>query len=481
MCRHWRGVLLKHGALWSQLFLRKGEECVSTLLERAKGSALDIITDRNAPDGTITLISSRAQQIAHLEFVGNYWQDILAFSELNSGQLPLLHTLKINSYDFGPDGQHSVEIPPSLRLFKGSINLQQFILHSWKLSSLSHFVFPNLTTFKLLPSPAENCNASCLFNFLEASPMLQTVEMNITTRIELSSIPQEMVVVLPNVKIFSLRVSDDPLPQVHDLASHISCPCAQSISLTHDTYDEDMNAGLGVFPSPIEWNTIVRQYTASPVEEVTLEIKRSEGEKTACFLTFRSFDAIVKLGFTILETGADEEDLNMSLPEMGREIFSQALTTIQNHPLLSRVKRFHIRQRADMSYTYQLPWAGNKLRELFGSLGPLDELTIGGRDLHTFLVNFLDLNNPALNHSRRPVGLPQIKEFRIFCVSMRAREVECMETIVELAKLQHALGIPFERVTVRAVGYLPQVPGNLGPWVGAVDCDVWYSEEEQYV
>ena len=56
-----------------------------------------------------------------------------------------------------------------------------------------------------------------------------------------------------------------------------------------------------------------------------------------------------------------------------------------------------------------------------------------------------------------------------------------METIVELAKLQHALGIPFERVTVRAVGYLPQVPGNLGPWVGAVDCDVWYSEEEQYV
>ena len=475
VCRHWRGILLKHGALWSQLFLGKGEECVSTLLERAKGSALDIITDRNAPDGIITLISPRAQQIAYLEFVGNYWRDILAFSELNSGQLPLLRTLKITSYeDFGSDGQRIVKIPPSLRLFEGSINLQRFELESWRLSSLTNFVFPNLTTFKLLPSPTEDFNVSYLFNFLKASPLLQTVEMDITAKIDLSNIPQEIVIVLPNVKIFSLHVPDDTLPQVFDFASHMSCPCAQSISLAHETYDDDMNTALEVFPSPVVWDTIVRQYTASPVEEVTLEIKRCEGEETICSLTFCCSDAIVvKLGFTIHETGSNEDDLNMSLPEMGWEIFSQALTTIQNHPLLSHVKRFHIKEKADMPDTYQLPWVANKFRKLFRSLGPLDEFTIGGCDLHIFLVEFLDLNNPALNHSAQPIIFPQVKEFKVLYLSSRVKEEECMETIVDLAESQHALGVPFERVKVRMVGLHPQIAEELGRWVAVVDCDVW--------
>ena len=71
VCRHWRGALLKNGTLLSQLFLIKGEECVSTLLERAKGSALDIVTGHRSPAGAIALICPRAQQIRRLEFAGN--------------------------------------------------------------------------------------------------------------------------------------------------------------------------------------------------------------------------------------------------------------------------------------------------------------------------------------------------------------------------------------------------------------------------
>ena len=400
MCRHWRGVLLKHGALWSQLFLGKGEECLSTLLERAKGSALDIITDWSVPDGITTLISPRAQRIAYLEFVDSYWRDVIAFSELDSGQLPLLHTLKIKAYNhLDPDGEHIVPIPPSLRFFKGSINLQQFELSSSSLTTLSHFTFPSLTTFKLPPSPSENFNASYLFDFLKASPLLETVEMNIVAEIDLSDIPQEMVVVLPNVKIFSLHVPDNVSPQVFDVASHISCPCAQSTSLTHHACDDQITTALEAFPSPAVWDRIVRQYTASPVEEVTLEAAHSEGE-TDCFLTLRCSDTtVVSLGFILHETGANEGDL----VEIGWEIFSQALATIQNLLALSYVKRLHIKQRADMP----------------------------------------------------------------------DKEAECMETIVKLAKSQHALGVPLERVTVRTLGLHPEMAKELGRWVAVVDCDAW--------
>ena len=383
---------------------------MSTLLERAKGSALDIITNCNAPDGIITLISPRARQITYLEFVDSSWQEILAFSELNSGQLPLLHTLQINAFDtFDSHSQRNVEIPPSLRLFKGSIDLQQFELCSSSFTSLSYFTFPNLTTFILPPFPTGDFNASYLFNFLKASPLLQTVVMNIAAKIDLSNIPQEMVIVLPNVKTFTFYGPDNTLPQVFDVASHISCPCAQSTFLTHHIYDYQMTTGLEVFPSPVVCDRIVRQYTASPVEEVALEIRHSEGE-IVCFLTFHCSDTIVvRLGFILYETDANADDLNMSVVEMGWQIFSQALTTIQNHPLLSHAKRLHIKQGAYM-------------------LG---------------------------------------------------REVECMGAIVELAKSQHAMGVPFERVTVRTMGLHPEMAEELGRCVATVDCDAWRLEEEQ--
>jgi hypothetical protein len=55
-------------------------------------------------------------------------------------------------------------------------------------------------------------------------------------------------------------------------------------------------------------------------------------------------------------------------------------------------------------------------------------------------------------------------------------EVECMSAIMGLAKFQHALAIPFERLTVR-MRWLPvQIEEELKRWVGTVDC-----REEEYV
>ena len=471
VCRHWRGVLLKRATLWSQLFLGNGADYASTLLERAKGSALDIIVDSKAPVGTIPLISPRAQQIRYLEFARGRWEDIIAFSEFNSGQLPLLRILKIQTYNF-PGHPAS----PRLPLFGCSVNLEQFIFHYNGPSLLSHFIFPNLTTFELSSCPNEEDSALCLLNFLKASPKLQTVKMKITPKFVLGNVPQDMVVVLPNVETFSIHVDDDIVRHVYDIAAHISCPRAWYTSLTQETYDADTDSNLEIFPTPILWNTIVRQYVPNPIEEVALHIRRSGSEDMDSFLTFRSSDAsVVRLAFGVNKTEEEEEEeeSNMSLAAIGWEIFSQALTTIRGHPQLSHVKRLHIKYQAALWGIFEvLPMVIN-IQELFNSLGPLDELTIGGCDLHVFLANFVD--HVKLDNLAEPFLFPRVKDLMILHPLMEAREMECMQGIVELAKAQHARGIPFERVTVR-VWRLPRgMAEELERWVGVVDC-----REERY-
>jgi hypothetical protein len=72
---------------------------MKTLLERAKGSALDITIDLGTPPDTMILLSSKVQQIRHLTFPLNCWMDVLKFSEAISGPLPLLRTIKIWTID----------------------------------------------------------------------------------------------------------------------------------------------------------------------------------------------------------------------------------------------------------------------------------------------------------------------------------------------------------------------------------------------
>jgi hypothetical protein len=56
VCRHWRKTFLQHGALWSQLFPGTNQAYMKTLLERAKGSPLDIIIGPDAAAGTVALM-----------------------------------------------------------------------------------------------------------------------------------------------------------------------------------------------------------------------------------------------------------------------------------------------------------------------------------------------------------------------------------------------------------------------------------------
>ena len=436
---------------------------MTTLLKRAKGSALDIITERNISLETIALLSPYARQIRSLNFLYNYWADISTFHQILSGPLPLLRTLKICIGGFtNREDQHNLPPLPSSPLFGSAIDLEEFVLDSRCGGSLDHFVFPNLTTVKLF---ALELNASYLFNFLRASPMLRTVGLTINRGTIPGSIPPDIVVILPNVETFSLSVNGD-VRSAYELAVHISCPRAKDTLLTHQIHEYDLKLDLDVFPKSASWVAIARQYT-SPVEEVTLEMDcYQSGVLIACSLTFQSSDAtFIKLGFQV-DCADEEVGGPYRLCEMmNRQIFFQACRAIQGHPLLSHVKRLHFKvQTKYWGVDYLIPMS-DAVQELFRSLGPLDELTIHVFDLRIFLAPFIDL--PEFWHFERvfpSVKVLAISETRMF------EERQGVNGMVELVKSHHEQGKPFERVTVRAREIPTTTAERLRQWVNAVDC-----------
>ena len=356
--------------------------------------------------------------------------------------------------------------------------MDQFIFHSNRLHFLSHFVFPNLTTFDLLTWPGARSNVSHLLDFLKASPMLRKVGMKITGIFVPGSIPREMVVVLPNAESFALRTYTTT--HVYNIAAHVSCPRATQTSLMHEIHDVDVDPELEIFPDPTELSKIIDQYTRSPnpVEEVTLEIEPALSETfIKCSLTFRSSnETIVRLGLQVLDTGLEEHELPMSLEEIGCEAFSQAHRTIGNHPLLAHIKRLHVKYRAAIEDPDLALFMANEVGRLFGSMGPLDSLTIEGCDLRIYLASILDL--PEFEDLERQIVFPPINELTILHPLMDDIEEECLEAIVELAKSRHALGIPFGRVTLYTEWLPAGMAERLKQWVGEADCyKELYAEE----
>ena len=97
----------------------------------------------------------------------------------------------------------------------------------------------------------------------------------------------------------------------------------------------------------------------------------------------------------------------------------------------------------------------------------LEELTLHRCDVRPYLFPFL--NNPVLCHVKQPVAFPPIKEFTI-SHPLRTYPGDFAVAIVGLVESQHALGMPFERMTVRMDDLPAEVVEGLRPWVGAVHC-----------
>ena len=91
-----------------------------------------------------------------------------------------------------------------------------------------------------------------------------------------------------------------------------------------------------------------------------------------------------------------------------------------------------------------------------------------GCDLHSYLTPFL--NRSSGNGLEQPFVFSTVKELTISHPITPHNREECAMAIAELAKLQHAVGIPFERVTVCMERLPRSMAEMLRPWVGVVDC-----------
>lgn len=432
---------------------------MKAMLERANGSALDMIIDEDVPiNGMMDLLSPHARQIRSLKFTQRAWADVTKFSAIASGSLPLLHTLEIT----GPLDQPEPMTHSPYLIFGDCVHVENFVLKSNGSKSLNFFILPRLTTFELWAVGATNeCNESDLFDFLKASPMLRTVKISIIGTSLLGNTPQEPSVVLPNVETFFLHVTDCGSvdnPAVRT-SCHISCPSSRDTSIMY-TIASGSLPSQPIFPPPALSNAIVRQYTKSPIEEVTFDMIAIVGSPAECFLTFQSSDtSVVRVGFKVY-CSALEEVYGVALLHASKSIRAPAL--------LSHIKRLHVRHMVDLLEPEDMADMVEELGELFKSMGPLDELTIEDCDLNVFLAPFLDAD--LLGFLVEPTTFPPIKELAILHPVMEFNEEECMEAIVELAKSQHAKGIPFERVTVRAEMVPATMAERLMQWVGVVVC-----------
>ena len=470
VCRHWRRTFLQRAELWSQLYLSKGEAYTKTLLRRVKGAALDITSTFEVPFSTMMLLSSHTEQIRYLSFVFSKWAEIEAFSELISRPLPLLHTLSINTNRERGLDRFDSALPPLL--FSTAINLKALHFHSilGLPLPLGQFVFPNIVFFKFSASPPEGLRALQLLDFLEGSPMLRTVCMGIFSDISFEDVPQERVVLLPNVETFELTVSSGP---GYNIATCISCPSAKSTLIAQENHDCEM-IPEGAFPTLISWNTIVRQYMTSPAEEVTLEIRATS--TISCNLTFRSPDnTCTRLSFIAAtddeDEDEDEDEPDLRSAEVHHEVFAQATGTIRNYPQLASIKRLHISHRFPFNPPTFLPSIVNETRKLFKTLDPLDQLTFDRCDLRPYFCLFLQAPE---DHAEEPLVFPPTKELTISNPVYLSGE-ECITAIVGLAKSQHARGIPFGHVIVRSEIIPAEIEERLRPWVGGAEH--WYEED----
>ena len=458
VCRHWRKTFLQCAELWSKLTLSKGEVYVRTLLKRAKGSQLVIqvghIKNPNVTVGTMKLLSPLTNRIRDLEFTHHNWAGIQKFMEINHGPFPLLDSLTFNITRDAGHSASNMTRPPFTHPFNTAINLRKFLFHSDSTASpsLSHFVFPNLVVFEFT---TWELDLAVLLDFLEASPMLQTVGMTLVTDISLDGIPQGRVVILPNVESLNIFVYDDG--PSYEIMARISCPSITSTSLAPEGNEEYINTEK-IFPTLALWNTIIQQYTRSPLEEVTLKLTGG----VSCTLTLQSSDTtVIQLRIFVgvyLHNGSAEVE---------RDVLTKATSTILNHPQLANVKRFRICHDYDCLSSTPTLHVTNEVRRLFRFLGPLDELTIYHSDIQPYFDSF---RNTPEGHTEEPVIFSPIKDLTISHPTMtRLSDGAGTTAIVGLAQARHALGVPFERVIIRALWMPEGVEEGLRPWVGHVE------------
>ena len=450
VCRRWRKTFVQCPGLWSELSLSNDEAYVQTFLERAQRSMLDISADDRDPAiNTWPLLSSHTEQIRCLHFVCHDWLKIKEFADIMSGPLPFLHALTIN--DKGPLNPYGLP-DSSWPLFSNALNLKIFRFHGvseWS-PPLDHFVFPNLVSFDFSANSDNPFETMQLLDFLEASPMLQTVQMTIVANTISEDIPQERVVDLPNVESFTLVLGDclSTRKLGYGIVGHISCPSVRFTSFVQmgdPTWDIPP---VDLFPDSIAWDAIFSRYTTNTIEEVTLKI--TTYPSIGCEIVLQSPDAsIIELR---LKTSQENPQHIPPTKEFHNIIFTQATRAILDYPQLKKIRRLRICH--NFGVDTDASHISNDVRQLFGSLGHLDELEIYDCDVYPYLCHLNQTNDKV----EEPMVFPSTKKLTVS--NPTTLSVEQYLAILELEKPQDGLKQSVEHVEVNISADMQEMLGD---------------------
>jgi len=408
-------------------------DLVRTLLGRVKGSPLGIIADYDgSPVHDVTLLSPFAQQIRSLEIKNATSDEVQDLLVAISGSLPMLHTLDISA-------QEHLVAPP-LPHFINAANLKKFYLGIDEFPSLRRFAFPNLTTL-YFSTWIDVYPVSELLDFLEASPTLQWIRMSIRTTLFHEDVPPGRIIVLPCVEFFALAaLSYGPGCEI---ATHISCPFAEQVEFEHRLDHPGGDVPEAIYPPSTPWNAIVHQYAKGTVERVVFKVAVDGCFDIDYFIIFGPPGGpTLNLSYAH-HTHEEEYEMEAILEERVPGIFSQAFQTIREHPLLASVKHLYIRG-GDLVLGNLEP-VTNAVGRLFGSMGPLENLTLDGCDLRPYLDPFLD--TPLFPEAIQPTSFPPIKELVIIDPVQSFHDDKVYAAAaVKLTRSQYMRGVPFERV-----------------------------------
>jgi F-box-like len=466
VCRYWRRTFINHAVLWSKftLTLDVGAICITTWLQRARTSPLEIISTGTEGADTLALLRPYVRQFGSLSLLHHSWSDVQQFAIAASGPLPIMHNLRIHVTGFNPDDPE-ISSRPNCPLFSGAIHVRRFTLCAEGLPHLDHFPFSSLRTFQLSVTPEgtfadeREFPVRQLLDFLEATPVLEILTLEIYADISLDSVPQGRIVILPNVKRCHVTGKDPGF----NIALHLSCPSADHTSVVCE-HDADDNTIQDPLSTPIMWCRILPQYL--PNQADALSLQSTAFNDVTCFLSFVSGSTTLQVGYKII-VDDDDDTPRPSMEAEYAEVFSQASRVIRTYPLLPNVRRLRIHDNNSPVSPQLLQHIINEVGQLFTSLGPLDHLMLETSDLLPYLAPFIHGPNGS-DTLGSWFKYPQIFVLTIVNKSEQPLNGASEDGIVEFAKLQHALGIPFDKVNLQITTSNAQMAERLQRWVGSV-------------
>ena len=446
VCSYWRRTFLQYAPLWSKSSLTGSTDrrSIVTPLEPAKGSPLDTTIDVfDSLTGDLVLLSPFTQQIKILIV---HHASLAQVQELTAAIAGSVSVNTLNIYDYG--GFLSDPVSPSdlmtLPLLRGAVDVKGLSVSTSDPLLLSHFTLPNLTSFNLWTrGGCEVFPISLLLNFLEGSPSLQTIHMMIAADLFYDDVPQDAILVLPNVKAFALDINSDS--PGYGIAAHISCPSARTVEFHHQRQNPTPDILDDISALSYPWATIVCQYTTGVIEEIELGLGATRvGTGTGILINQLQLSSSEGATLTmqyVHRCVQDPDRVGAPLDRRASQAFSQASRKIRDYPLLANLR--HLSIAGGKLLAGDLNLATSDVVELLGSMELLERFTLKRCDLRPYLDAFLD--TPSSPDAIHRTSFPRIGKFTIVDpVQSFCDDSVYAAAIVRLAKSQLARGLPFD-------------------------------------